>query len=53
MGIAVPCENLLQHELDGHVLLEGQTGEVDLEFQLTAWLSGPKCSDGYSSQLGG
>ena len=54
MAIAVPWENLghlLQHEVDGLVLLEGQAGEVDVQWQLTAQLSGPKCSDSYSFQL--
>ena len=40
----VPWENLgplLQYEVDGLVLLEGQAGEVDLELQLTAQLPGP------------
>ena len=48
MTIAVPWENLghlLQHEVDGLVLLEGQAGEVDVQWQLSAQLPGPKCSD--------
>ena len=54
MAIAVPWENLghlLQHEVDGLVLLEGQAGEVDVQLQLSAQLPGPKCSDSYSSHL--
>jgi hypothetical protein len=54
MAIAVPWENLghlLQHEVDGLVLLEEQAGEVDVQLQLSAQLPGPKCSDSYSSHL--
>ena len=60
MAIAVPWENLghlLQHEVDGLVLLEEQAGEVDVQLQLSAQLPGPKCSDSsswkarYQSQL--
>ena len=53
MAIAVPWENLghlLQHVVDGLVLLEGQAGEVDVKLQLTAQLPGPKCSGSSSCE---
>ena len=53
MAIAVPWENLghlLQHDVDGLVLLVVQAGEVGVELQLSAQLLGPKCSDSSSCE---